>query len=127
MTTLALSETPRRLGNMALTALLVAAVAILVVGALISVFSGSSDHIGWDLRTGYLPAADAVREGVSPYPDPADPEPPDSDRGRRQSDRQPGKRTYASCDRCLLSWRRLPFSLKAVPRRYRERRRNTTV
>lgn len=74
MTTLALSETPRRLGSMALTALLVAAVAILVVGALISVFSGSSDHIGWDLRTGYLPAADAVREGVSPYPDPADPD-----------------------------------------------------
>lgn len=74
MTALALSAAPRRWGNMALTALLVSAVAILVVGALISVFSGSSDHIGWDLRTGYLPAADAVREGVSPYPDPASPE-----------------------------------------------------
>lgn len=74
MTALALSEAPRRWGNMAMTALLVAAVSILVVGALVSVFSGSSDHIGWDLRTGYLPAADAVREGVSPYPDPADPD-----------------------------------------------------
>ena len=74
MTTMVLSETPRRYGNLALTALLVAAVAVLVVGALISVFSGSSDHIGWDLRVAYLPAADAVREGVSPYPDPADPD-----------------------------------------------------
>jgi hypothetical protein len=68
------AEALRRRGDMALTLLLVAAVAILLMGALISVFSVRSDYVGWDLRTGYLPAADAVREGASPYPDPADPE-----------------------------------------------------
>ena len=36
-------------------------------------FSSESDRIGFDLRAGYLPAAEAVRDGDSPYADPDDP------------------------------------------------------
>lgn len=56
-----------------MTSLLVAATTILLAAAAIAVFSSESDRIGFDLRAGYLPAAEAVREGVSPYADPDDP------------------------------------------------------
>ncbi len=45
----------------------------LLVAASIAVFSSESDQIGFDLRAGYLPAAEAVRDGDSPYADPDDP------------------------------------------------------
>ena len=60
--------------NRALTLLLVAAALTLVAAASVAVFSSDSDRIGFDLRAGYLPAAEAVRDGVSPYADPDDPE-----------------------------------------------------
>jgi hypothetical protein len=72
VSTLSLRSQPRWWG-LALTSILVAGAAILCLGAVIAVFSGSSDHIGWDYRTGYLPAAEAITEGESPYLDPDDP------------------------------------------------------
>jgi hypothetical protein len=62
----------RRL-DLALTAILVAAAALLLVGAAIAVFSADSDRLGFDLRAGYVPAAEAVLDGESPYADPDDP------------------------------------------------------
>ena len=53
--------------------MLVAAAVTLVLAAAFAVFSSESDRIGFDLRAGYLPAAEAVRDGVSPYADPDDP------------------------------------------------------
>ena len=55
------------------TALLVGAALMLLIAASISVFSAESDRIGFDLRAGYLPAAEAVWDGESPYADPDDP------------------------------------------------------
>jgi hypothetical protein len=62
-----------RWASRAFTLLLVAAAITLVLAATIAVFSADSDRIGFDLRAGYLPAAEAVREGDSPYADPDDP------------------------------------------------------
>jgi alpha-1,2-mannosyltransferase len=72
MTTYEVSARSRR-GRVAVTGLLVSAAAVLVLSAALAVFSSTSDEIGWDYRTGYLPAATAVRHGESPYPDPDDP------------------------------------------------------
>lgn len=57
----------------AMTLVLVAGAVTLVLAAVVVVFSSDSDRIGFDLRAGYLPAAEAVRDGVSPYADPDDP------------------------------------------------------
>jgi hypothetical protein len=65
-------QTIRRL-DLALKGLLVAGAITLLVAAAIAVFSSESNQIGFDLRASYLPAADAVREGDSPYADPDDP------------------------------------------------------
>jgi alpha-1,2-mannosyltransferase len=62
-----------RWARAAVTAVVVAGAALLVVLALTLIFSSDSDQIGWDLRIAYLPAADAVWDGRSPYPDPDDP------------------------------------------------------
>ena len=62
----------RRL-ELALTAVLVGGAVTLLVAASIAVFSAESDRIGFDLRAGYLPAAEAVQDGDSPYADPDDP------------------------------------------------------
>ena len=62
-----------RWARAAVSALVVAGAALLVVLALSLIFSSESDQIGWDLRIAYLPAAEAVWEGRSPYPDPSDP------------------------------------------------------
>lgn len=72
MTTLETAARSRR-GSLALTSLLAAGAAVMVMSAAMAVFSSSSDEIGWDYRTGYIPAAEAIRHGVSPYPDPDDP------------------------------------------------------
>jgi hypothetical protein len=56
-----------------LKGVLVAGALMLLVAASIAVFSSESDRIGFDLRAGYLPAAEAVRDGDSPYADPDDP------------------------------------------------------
>ena len=53
-----------------LTSILAAGVAVLLLSAATAVFSSSSDEIGWDYRTGYRPAAQAIRDGMSPYPSP---------------------------------------------------------
>jgi hypothetical protein len=55
------------------TAVVVAGAVLLVALALSLIFSSDSDQIGWDLRIAYLPAADAVWDGRSPYADPDDP------------------------------------------------------
>jgi hypothetical protein len=65
-------HTARRL-DVAVAAVLVAAAVVLVAAAAIAVFSADSDRIGFDLRAGYLPAAEAVRDGDSPYADADDP------------------------------------------------------
>jgi alpha-1,2-mannosyltransferase len=71
MTTLEASPRSRR-ASLAVTAVLASAAAVLLLSAAMAVFSSSSDEIGWDYRTGYLPAAEAIRNGESPYPDPDD-------------------------------------------------------
>lgn len=55
------------------TGILIGTAAVLVTGALAAIHSDSSDQIGWDLRVAYLPAAEAVRAGESPYPELDDP------------------------------------------------------
>jgi hypothetical protein len=55
------------------TGVLVAASGILVAGLFTAFGSQSPDELGWDFRTAYLPAAEAVVHGRSPYPDPNDP------------------------------------------------------
>lgn len=69
----AAAEAAARWARAAVTAVLIAGAALLVALALTLVFSSDSDQIGWDLRIAYLPAADAVWEGRSPYPNPHDP------------------------------------------------------
>jgi hypothetical protein len=70
MTSVALLGTSRRWGNIAVTASLVVAAGVLVGGAVLATFSEGSDRIGWDLRAAYLPAAESVWEGRSPYTHP---------------------------------------------------------
>jgi alpha-1,2-mannosyltransferase len=67
------ASSTRRWASPALTLLLVASATVLLAAAAIAVFSSESDRIGFDLRAGYLPAAEAVRDGDSPYADPDDP------------------------------------------------------
>lgn len=68
----ALSPQALRGIDLALTAILVGGAVTLLVAATIAVFSGESDRVGFDLRAGYLPAAEAVQDGDSPYADPDD-------------------------------------------------------
>ena len=70
---LALSPKAMRRLDLALTSVLVAAAVMLLLGATFAVFSADSDRIGFDLRAGYLPAAEAIQDGDSPYADPDDP------------------------------------------------------
>lgn len=55
------------------TGILIGAAALLFTAMLAAVHSDRSDQVGWDLRVAYLPAAEAVREGESPYPALEDP------------------------------------------------------
>ena len=64
MTSAPVSERGRNLAL--LTALAVPAAAVVAI-AISSVFSRSSDQVGWDLRVAYLPAAEAILDGRSPY------------------------------------------------------------
>jgi alpha-1,2-mannosyltransferase len=59
--------------SVALTLALVGSATLLVVVAASAVFSDESDQVGFDLRAGYLPAAEAIQDGESPYADPDDP------------------------------------------------------
>ena len=60
----------RRLGwwRTTSTGVLIAAAAILLVGLLAAGLE--SGRLGYDFRGAYLPAAQSVRHGISPYPDP---------------------------------------------------------
>jgi alpha-1,2-mannosyltransferase len=62
-----------RWASLGLTLVLVGSASLLVLVAASAVFSDVSDQIGFDLRAGYLPAAEAVANGDSPYADPDDP------------------------------------------------------
>lgn len=47
---------------------------VLMGSAVLAIFSADGDRLGWDLRVAYLPAADAILAGDSPYPDLDDPD-----------------------------------------------------
>jgi len=55
------------------TGILVAGAAILVTGLFTAFGSENPDELGWDFRVAYLPAAESVLEGTSPYQSPDDP------------------------------------------------------
>ena len=61
---------PMRVRRLLGTAVLVCTSAVLLTGIFTA---GDSDALGWDFRVAYLPAAESVLEGRSPYPDPHDP------------------------------------------------------
>ena len=51
------------------TTLLLGAAAALVAGLLGALGTANSQDLGWDYRVAYLPGAEAVVNGASPYPD----------------------------------------------------------
>jgi hypothetical protein len=67
------ADSTARLWWLISTGVLVAAAGILVAGLFTAFGSQNPDELGWDFRTAYLPAAEAVVHGRSPYPDPENP------------------------------------------------------
>ncbi len=58
------------------TTVLVASAGILLTGLFSAYRRSDPERLGWDFRVAYLPAAELVADGGSPYPaDPSDPQP----------------------------------------------------